>query len=316
MTLLKIALIGLGHVFDFQRQALLQSEDVEFVAAYDLDKSKRAICPKGVKFYDDFDELIKSNADILFVSTPNVTHYSMGKKVLNAGCPLVLEKPCCDTSSQMNELIDLATAKDLFFFVAMHAYYANDVEWLVNEINGNNWKYGPLTGFISSFYDPYIESGDLQKRAKSLGGSWFDSGINALSVIGRFVAPESICADDKIFTSLPNIPCSDIQATSYFSFEHNSFVGNGTINTNWTLGLNQKQTVLYFGTTMTKIVLNHSDESVSIFTNNSQVIKKSFSNENPRLVNHYINLFKDLAYHFKRGSNNLEYSQQIHNLLY
>jgi len=62
----------------------------------------------------DFDELLADDAlDAVVIATPVPTHYELAKKALEAGKHVLVEKPPAMTAAEMDELVALATSRDL-----------------------------------------------------------------------------------------------------------------------------------------------------------------------------------------------------------
>ena len=316
---MKIAIIGLGHVAKFQLEALAHIDSIKLVGAHDINNERSSLLPPSVPFYKTMDEFLKNcRADLILVSTPNVTHYEIGKQVLESGYSLLLEKPCCQSKSEMFDLLNTAKRQGVFFAVALHAAYARDVKWYLSQIQTEKINYGALSGFYCGFFDPYydIDKGMLKQSAQSLGGSWFDSGINALSVIGKFIEPTNLKLVEGRMTIVPTVPCSEIQGSATFEFLHSGAFGQGIIETNWTLGLNRKISQLFYCLSNTRVTLHHSEETVYVHRDGQLIFTKSLRNRLPRLTNHYINLFKDIEQRFGENRSNLDYAVQIHRLFF
>lgn len=314
---MELAIIGLGHVAQYQLEAINQLKDVNLVAAHDVDSTRSRILPPGVLFFDEAEQLLSHpNVDLVLVSTPNKSHYSVGKQVLQSKKPLLLEKPCCDSLEQMNELVDLSRENNQSFMVAFHAAYGRDVLWYQDYISQSEFNPGPLTSFHAGFFDPYYLDGRIISAAESLGGSWFDSGVNALSVIGKFIELDKLHVVEGRMTRISSLPCSEIQGAASFEFTSDKHTGNGIIETNWTLGLNRKVTQLYYALTDTQVTLDHTNEKV-IIKHGQKVIKdEHLQTHLPRLTNHYINLFRDVTDMFDSKNTNLSYAISIHQLLF
>ncbi len=316
---MKIAMIGLGHVAKFQLDALEHLDSIKLVGAHDIRNERASLLPPSVPFYETLDEFLRNcKADLVLVSTPNITHYEIGKQVLESGGSLLLEKPCCQSESEMFDLLYTAKQQGVFFDIALHATYARDIEWFLSQIQARKINYGTLSGFYCGFFDPYydINTGTLKQAAQSLGGSWFDSGINALSVIGKFIEPTDLKLVERRMTIVPTVPCSEIQGSVTFEFLHNNVFGQGIIETNWALGLNRKITQLFYCSSNTRVTLHHSDETVYVHRNGRLIFTKSLKNRLPRLTNHYINLFQDIQQRFQKNQSNLDYAIQIHRLFF
>jgi predicted dehydrogenase len=62
----------------------------------------------------DFDELLADDAlDAVVIATPVPTHYSLAKRALEAGKHVMVEKPPAMRAVEMDELVELAAARDL-----------------------------------------------------------------------------------------------------------------------------------------------------------------------------------------------------------
>lgn len=314
---MKIAILGLGHIAKFQIEALTHLDSISLVGAHDIQPDRAKILPESVRFYDSLDSfLTECAADLILVSTPNVTHYNLGKRVLEHGYSLLLEKPCCQTETEMTDLIETAQKHHQFFMVALHAAYARDVDWYLSQINTGQLDYGSLSGFHIGFFDPYYENGKLNPSAQGLGGSWFDSGINALSVIGKLIEPAQLTLVEGRMTRIASVPCSEVQGTAVFQYTVGDAVGHGMIETNWALGLNRKVTRLFYCAGNTWVTLHHSDETVFVHCNGRLILEKNLQNGLPRLTNHYINLFRDSMQRVHENNTNLDYAAPIHRLLF
>jgi D-galactose 1-dehydrogenase len=314
---LRLALIGIGHIAEHQLRAVALTPNWCLTAACDLRSERRALLPDNTPFYSLPEDLLRdTEVDLLLVSTPNVTHYEIGRKVLESGKNLLLEKPCCQTRKQMGELIGLAKERGLFFSVAMHASQAPDVIWFVENHASRGLYLADISGFESGFFDPLIQNGQLSSAAASLGDSWFDSGINALSVIGSLVPSTSLKVEEARLTHIPVRDCRFPQASVSLSFSTGSRHGRGTIETNWALGLNRKTTRLYFGDRRAEVLLDHSQETVVFFEDGREGSRIDLRNDRPRLVNHYIGVLNDAHARLERRSPNIDFAHSLHDLLF
>lgn len=311
----RIALIGIGHIAEYQLQALSKSPHWIIVGATDLRSERQHLLPPGIPFFSSPEELLNTvNADMVLVSTPNCTHYELGKLVLSKGKNLLLEKPCCETQEQLDDLVQLSIQKGTLFSVALHAAHARDLNWFLT--NQHLLGLGNLTSFNCCFFDPYIENQHLMPSATSLGGSWFDSGINALSVIASIVPANRIYVEDARFTRIHIDGCTDPQAVVDFQFNSNDFHGRGTIETNWALGINRKITRLVFAQTGREVLLDHSNERVDVMDAGELIQSVDLKTAFPRLVNHYEGVFADAYDSLCNKRSNLEFAVAIHQLLF
>lgn len=311
-----LAILGLGHVALHQMAALERLEHLDLVAAHDIAPSRRALVPPHVPFVTSLDELLGlEGVDLYLVATPTRTHFELAMELLRHGRNVVLEKPMCMTSSEMDALLREAESGTAFFDMALHAEHGLEVHHVVAEYENILDTFGPLTGFECGFYDPYIVDESLVPGAASLVNPWLDSAINALSVVGRFLPPH--CLDVHEGTAAATGEHGVFpQASAKIAFDHNGVTGHGIIDTNWSLGLNRKTTALHFGQTRTTIHLDHSEETVRCMTDGKLTRDVRLTNGRQRLENHYFNVFGDLAERFDRAATRHPYLRALHEIVF
>jgi D-galactose 1-dehydrogenase len=310
--MLKLAIIGIGHIAKYQIKAIDHSPHIVLTDAFDIDSNANASLSKDVRFHDSFEAMLNhAVADIYLISTSNNSHFSIAMQLLERKKHILLEKPVCVNANELKLLTDAIHKSNTFFHVAYHAGFARDVQWWLHQ---NKDELGRLTDFNAGFFDPYIANGSLKKEASSLGGSWIDSGINALSVITQFISASDLSLHTSRMTKVDGIECAQIQGHAVFSFTSQNKTGQGIIDTNWSLGINEKSTCLWYE--KGKILLDHSNESVYQLNDDGATLIKDMRNNHERLTNHYIALFEDLCHAFSLKQGNLEFTTGIHKLLF
>jgi predicted dehydrogenase len=112
--MLKAGVMGAGHLGKIHLKLLQQSERYDLVGFYDTNPqyAQELAQEMGYTFYEDLDELIAA-CDMIDVVTPTTYHHESGKKVLEAGKHLFIEKPITVTVAQAQELISLARKHNL-----------------------------------------------------------------------------------------------------------------------------------------------------------------------------------------------------------
>lgn len=316
--MLKIGLIGIGHVSQLQLEAASISNAVQFVGAFDKVPEKAKQLPSDVPFYGTLAELLNhSQADVFVVSTPNVNHYETALAVIQAGRALCIEKPMCVSLAEFEELKHAISRAGIFASVAFHAAHANDLRWWLEAQSSQ--ATGALRGFQCGFFDPYIQEEQLSPSAAILGGALIDSGINALSVVGQVIEPEALRVRSSLITSLPSYSCDQIASSTVVEWLSSSetYGGSGIIETSWAVNLNRKITLLDYE--RLRVLLHHSNECVYVksYDEAHWRLVQDLRNHNTRLVNHYINLFQDLAVRFNSSRSNLmDFAEPLHRLLF
>ncbi len=313
--MLKIAFIGLGHVARYQIEATKYVHDIEVVGAHDIVSDRASILPSTVAFYESLATLIdNSGADVFIVSTPNKTHFEIGMEILQKDRSLLIEKPCAISKDDLYVLRKEIEQRRQFCAIALHASYALDLLWYLEQLEEGKINFGALNSFFSGFYDPYYVNGEIVQSAVGLCGSWIDSGINALSVIAKLIDMRNVVMCEGRMTRIASLSCSEIQGTASFEFLDKGRLGRGMIDTNWALGINRKRTHLYYEEG-TEVILDHSKETVIVKRSNQIVDQKNLQNGLPRLVNHYRNLFHDLVHMYRQGESNFDDAYILHSLM-
>lgn len=114
---MKIGLVGLGHLGKLHLKSWLGFPKIEVAGVFDIDpaKTKAAAADFGVPAASSFEELVEK-AEAVDLVTPTVTHFELGKRVLEAGRNLFVEKPLTSYVDEAEKLIETAekTGKLLF----------------------------------------------------------------------------------------------------------------------------------------------------------------------------------------------------------
>lgn len=78
----------------------------------------------GGKAYGSLEQMLADRTiDVIYVSSPNNLHYSQVKQALQAGKPVLCEKPFTLNATQLEALINLARTRKLFLMEAMWVRY-------------------------------------------------------------------------------------------------------------------------------------------------------------------------------------------------
>jgi len=116
-TKLRGAVIGYGGAFNMGKHhaQLMLQHGIDFAAACDLDPARAAQAKEdfpGIEAYTDPADLFaREDIDLITVITPHNTHAELGRRALEAGKHVILEKPMCIHADDGAELIRLARAK-------------------------------------------------------------------------------------------------------------------------------------------------------------------------------------------------------------
>lgn len=142
-----ISVIGLGNRgTEYMKIAkTLCSKDVKFVALCDI--SRQALNDFGPAYKIAKENLFLSTdeffakgkiSDAVFICTQDRTHYEIGKRALELGYDVLMEKPVSDSIKECIELRDLAKKKNLKLVVCHVLRYSNYYQAIKNAIRNKD----------------------------------------------------------------------------------------------------------------------------------------------------------------------------------
>jgi predicted dehydrogenase len=104
----RLGLVGAGYVGQAHLQVALQNATCKVSAVVDRSPAATAIAAHaGVPVYASLDELLaKDRPDGVIIATPNALHVAQALQCMEAGLPVLLEKPIATTVSEGQRLVD------------------------------------------------------------------------------------------------------------------------------------------------------------------------------------------------------------------
>jgi len=107
--MLKIGVLGAGHLGKIHLKLLHQSKKYELIGFYDPNtKNAQKVSEEfGYKIFDSLEELIR-NVEIVDIVTPTLSHYHCAVMAIESGKHIFLEKPISNTFAQAQHIIELA----------------------------------------------------------------------------------------------------------------------------------------------------------------------------------------------------------------
>lgn len=107
--MLKIGVLGAGHLGKIHLKLAIQSEKYEVVGFYDPDpeNAKRVETEFKIPCFSSVSELIR-HVDVVDIVTPTLSHYECAKEAILAGKHVFLEKPIANSVEEAEEIIALA----------------------------------------------------------------------------------------------------------------------------------------------------------------------------------------------------------------
>lgn len=112
--MLKIGVLGAGHLGKIHLRLLNQSPKYKLVGFYDpyQENAKKVAQEFGYHSFDSIEELIQ-NVDVVDIVTPTLSHYDCAIQAIQAGKHIFLEKPIANTVEEAEHIIELANKYDV-----------------------------------------------------------------------------------------------------------------------------------------------------------------------------------------------------------
>lgn len=167
--MLNIAIVGCGKIADAHIELIQQLPDCQIVGVCDKEylMAEQMADRFGIEnSFNDIDEMLnKTNTDVVHITTPPQSHYVLGKKCLETGRNVYIEKPFTIDTPEAEKLVDLAVKKNLLLTVG-HDQQFSAVKREMRKLVADGFLGGPPV-HMESYY--CYEWGD-EKFAKVLLG--------------------------------------------------------------------------------------------------------------------------------------------------
>jgi predicted dehydrogenase len=200
--MLKIAIVGCGKIADSHASQIRRIKGAKIVAAFDSEKLMASqFCDRyGVEgSYDDFDELLGTvKPDVVHITTPPQSHYSLAMKCLENGCHVYVEKPFTLYTSEAKELLEKAQSKDLYVTTGHDAQFTHVAERLRKMVTDGYLGGDPVHMESSYCYDlgdaMYAKAllGDKNHWVRNLPGNLLQNVIShGIAKIAEYIESEN-----------------------------------------------------------------------------------------------------------------------------
>ncbi len=135
---MKLATIGSGKIVNMFLDAISHVEGITAYAVYSrTQKSADELSRKFVieKTYTSLDEMFNDpEIDVIYIASPNSFHYQQSKQALLANKHVICEKPLTSTMDELNELLEIAQERKLFFLEAIMTIHLPNFHALKKEL--------------------------------------------------------------------------------------------------------------------------------------------------------------------------------------
>ncbi len=128
---LKIALVGAGGWGRQHARIFAARPDVDFcaIAGRTAERTEARAREFGTKAYTDIGEMLeREQPDLVSICLPNEGHFAPTLQVIEAGFPLLVEKPLVFDLTEAGTLLSEAADRNLFFAINFNHRYAKPVQ--------------------------------------------------------------------------------------------------------------------------------------------------------------------------------------------
>ena len=180
------ALIGTGGIANKFVDALAKMDDTQLQAAVSRDAGRaRAFCEKhGGQGYDSVEAMLSDKqVDAVYIATPHRFHHDQALACLQAGRPVLCEKPLVVNSRQADALIEASRQHRTFLMEAMWARFLPTFQQVRTWLDEGH--IGEPRLVLSTFSLPLVGKVDPSHRMVNpdlAGGAILDMGIYPIAV--------------------------------------------------------------------------------------------------------------------------------------
>ena len=167
---LRVAVVGTGEWWGREHARVLAGNaDVELCAIVGRseEKTERRAREFGTTPYVDLDRMLETEVpDLVSLCLPNEGHFETTLAVIQAGFPLLVEKPLVFDLAEADRLLAEAAARDLFFAINFNHRYARPVQKAhaaissgsLGDITFATWRFGGEIGTSAHPHANLIET--------------------------------------------------------------------------------------------------------------------------------------------------------------
>jgi predicted dehydrogenase len=209
--MINLGIIGTNWITDQFVQAAHETGKYRLAAVYSrrLDTAQKFGEKYGdVEYATDLDTFFGlEHVNTVYIASPNSLHFEQAKQGILAGKNVIVEKPAFSTPTEMDEIIELANQKRVFFFEAARNIHEKSFKTIADFLPSKDQIIGADFSFMkySSRYDQVLDGGEPNIFSPHFsGGALVDLGVYPIyAALAWFGMPkESVYFGQKIATGV------------------------------------------------------------------------------------------------------------------
>lgn len=184
MIAFKIGILGAGGIAGKVADTLKKVDGIEVycVGSRDIENAKSFASTYEIpKAYGSYEEVANDpEVELVYIATVNSNHAELAKMCLNAGKPVLVEKPFSYNAATAKEVIDLAREKNLFCGEAMWLKFLPIFSTLIAHLRNN--AIGDIR-FVTANLGYNLRDKERLVEPALAGGALLDLGVYPLNFI-------------------------------------------------------------------------------------------------------------------------------------
>ena len=181
----KIAILGLGRAGRFHLQSLRQTDEAQVCCVYDINhtESKTIAESENCESSATAQEAVgRDDLDAVIVATPTKHHFEFVQMCLDAGKPVLVEKPLGTNLHQIDHCFEMARERSIPLFIAFQRRFDPAFASLVTSVHQN--QLGQLQFVRSVSRDSPVPSTEYIRNS---GGIFHDCMVHDLDMVCHIV---------------------------------------------------------------------------------------------------------------------------------
>lgn len=181
MTVINLVVIGYGGMGSYHAKELIKETDgVKVSGVYDIDATRLEMAKSaGFKVYQQLEDVLTDDTiEAVLIATPNDSHKKLAISAMKAGKHVVCEKPVMMSTTELDEVLQVAKEENKIFMVHQNRRWDNDF-LIIRELYQQH-EIGALFQIESRVQGANGIPGDWRHLEKHGGGMVLDWGVHLL----------------------------------------------------------------------------------------------------------------------------------------
>lgn len=189
MKKIKVGILGYGFMGHTHAKTVQSFEELELVAVCDNNPVQLEDVSEGVNSYQNADQFLEADMDVVIISVPNPLHKEMTEKCAKAGKNIICEKPAAMSVDEFDKMVEITKECNVMFTVHQQRRWDLDYR-IMKEVYEKNMIGNPYL-IKSQLYGINGNMHDWHIYPEMGGGMLYDWGVHLIDQILDMV-PEKV----------------------------------------------------------------------------------------------------------------------------